>query len=152
MGEKVNAWGEPEGDGWGFPEEREILDEIRKNVPEVTSASEQPQSKDPTPTVNLEIPPINKPILSNPASGPDSAMNGPSLPEMKERLTALKTGQPAITVSESGAQGDVQMGKYYTPASMTLPYPGLDGHPRRITPIPVSVTMLPLAINVKSLD
>ena len=44
LGEKVNAWGEPEGDGWGFIEEQEILDEIRKNVPEVTSASEQPQS------------------------------------------------------------------------------------------------------------
>ena len=128
------------------------MDEIRKNVPEVTSPPEQPQSKTPTPTVNLQIPPINKPILLNPASGSSSEMNGPSIPEMKERLTALKTGQPAINVSESGAQGDVQIGKYYTPASATLPYPGLDEHPRRITPIPVSVTMRPPAVNVKSLD
>ena len=78
------------------------MDEIRKNVPEVTSASEQPQSGNPTPTINLQISPVNKPILSNPASGSGSAMNGPSLPEMRERLTALKTGQPAINVSESG--------------------------------------------------
>ena len=122
------------------------MDEIRKNVPEVTSTSVQPQSGNPTPTVNLQIPPINKPILSNPASGSSSAMNGPSLPEMKERLTALKTVQPGINVSESGAQGDVQIGKYYTPASVTLPYPRLDGHPRRIAPIPVSVTMRPPAV------
>ena len=26
---------------------------------------------------------------------------------------------------------------------MTLPYPGLDGHPRRITPIPVSLPIRP---------
>ena len=30
-----------------------------------------------------------------------------------------------------------------TPASMTLPYPGLDGHPRRITPIPISLPVSP---------
>ena len=118
----------------------------RKNVPEVTSVSEKPQSKHPTPAANLQIPPINKPIRSNPASGSSSEMNGPSIPEMKERLTALKTRQPAINVSESGAQGDVQIAKYYTPASATLPYPGLDGHPIRITPIPDSVTMRPPAV------
>ena len=63
LGEKVNAWGGPEDDGWGYTEEQEILDELRKNVPVVTSASEQPQSRDQTPTVNLQIPPINNPIL-----------------------------------------------------------------------------------------
>ena len=31
-----------------------------------------------------------------------------------------------------------------TPASMTLPYPGLDGHPGRITPIPVSLPIRPI--------
>ena len=29
--------------------------------------------------------------------------------------------------------------KFDTPASMTLPYPSLDGHQRRIMPIPISV-------------
>ena len=75
---------------------------------------------------------------------------------MQERLTALKTGQSAIHVSESGAQGNVQfstIGKYYTPASATLPYPGLDGHPRRIIPTPVSVAMSqPPAVIMKSSD
>ena len=32
-------------------------------------------------------------------------------------------------------------GNFYTPASATLPYPGLDGHQRRITPIPVTPTL-----------
>ena len=66
-------------------------------------------------------------------------------------MTALKTGQPAINVSESGAQGNVKFStieNYYTLASATLPYPGLDGHPRRITPIPVSVTMRPPAVKL----
>ena len=29
-------------------------------------------------------------------------------------------------------------GNFSTPATMTVPYPGLDGHTRRITPIPIS--------------
>ena len=60
---------------------------------------------------------------------------------MQKRVTALKIGQPAINVSESGAQRNVQfstIGKYYTPASATLPYPGLDEHQRRIIPIPIT--------------
>ena len=31
-----------------------------------------------------------------------------------------------------------------TPASMTLPYPGLDGHPRRIVPTPISIPISPI--------
>ena len=30
---------------------------------------------------------------------------------------------------------------FSTPASATLPYPGLDGHPRRIVPTPISVAI-----------
>ena len=56
--EEMNAWGEPEGP--------EILDELMKEVPMVSSASEQPQSSNQTPIVNLQIPPMNDPILSKP--------------------------------------------------------------------------------------
>ena len=48
------------------------------------------------------------PVLSNPTSGSISAMSDPDLQKMRERVTALKTGQSAIHVSESGAQGNVQ--------------------------------------------
>ena len=122
----------------------------------VPSTSEQPQAISQPPAVTLHIPSVVKPILSNPTSGSISAMSGPSLHEMQERLTALKTGQPTINVSDSGAQGNVQfstIGKYYTPASATLPYPGLDGHPRRIIPTPASVAMSqPPAVIMKSSD
>ena len=141
--EEVNNWGEPEG--------QEILDDLMKEVPLISSASEQPQVSSQTPAVNLQIPPITDQILSNPASGSISVMYGPSLREMQERLTALMAGPSEIHVSESGAQGNVQFSaaeKYYTPASATLPYPGLDGHPRRITPIPVSVTMRSPAVTL----
>ena len=152
LGEKVHAWGEPGNDGWGYPNDQEILDEIRDNFPEVTSPSEQPQGKDQTPSANLQIPPVTQPILSNPMSESDIETDGPNLLDMQKKLTALKTGPPAIKVSKSGEQGDAHFGKYYTPASMTLPYPVLDGHPRRITPIPVTVTMRPPAVNVKDTD
>ena len=112
-----------------------------KEVPMVPSTSEQPQAISQSPTVTLQIPSVVKPILSNPTSGSISVMSDPDLQEMQKRVRALKTGQPAINVSESGAQGKVQfstIGKYYTPASATLPYPGLDGHPRRIIPVTVS--------------
>ena len=65
---------------------------------------------------------------------------------MQKRVAALKTGSPAKFVSQSGAQRRVWLGlveRFSTLASATLPYPGLDGHPRRITPIPVSLPMLP---------
>ena len=77
-----------------------------------------------------------------------SAMSDPSLGGMQARLTALRTGIPTIQVSQSGAPGNVQISaaenvktpeRWYTPVSDPLHYPGLDGYPRRIEPIPVSV-------------
>ena len=136
--EEVNAWGEPEG--------QEILDELMKEVPVVSSASEQPQVSNQTPTENLQIPPTNDPILSSPASGSTPVRSDPELEDMQKRVAALKIGSPANFVSQSGAQGKVQMSsveRFSSPASMTLPYSGLDGHPWRITPIPVSLPILP---------
>ena len=127
-----------------------------KEVPMVPSTSEQPQAISQSPIVTLQIPSVVKPILSNHTSGSISSMSDPDLQKMQERVTALKTGQPAINVSESGAQGNVifsAVEKYYTPTNATLPYPGLDGHPRRIVPTPVSVNMLQTpAVTVKSPD
>ena len=43
--EEVNNWGEPEG--------QEILDDLMKEVPMISSTPEQPQVSNQTPTVNL---------------------------------------------------------------------------------------------------
>ena len=89
---------------------------------------------------------MNDPILSNPASGSTPVRSDPDLEDMQKRVAALKTGSPANFVSQSGAQGKVQLGpveRFSSPASATLPYPGLDGHPRRIMPIPVTLPILP---------
>ena len=74
--EEVNAWGEPES--------QEILDELMKEVPIVSSASEQPQVSNQPPTVTLQIPPTNDPILSSPASGSTPIRNDPELEEMQK--------------------------------------------------------------------
>ena len=74
--EEVNAWGEP-GD-------QEILDEIMKEVPLASSVSEQPQVSNQTPTVNLQIPPTNEPILSTPATGSTPVRSNPELEEMQK--------------------------------------------------------------------
>ena len=75
--------------------------------------------------------------------------------DIQKRLAAIETGSPAIQVSQGDAQGNVQkssVDQFSSPASATLPYPGLDGHPRRITPIPISVNTPIPAMNVKSSD
>ena len=72
------------------------------------------------------------------------------LQSMQERLNTLRTSQAEVKVSGQEGQGispsstaeNIQnQEKWYTPASATLPYPGLDGHPRRITPIPISLPL-----------
>ena len=136
--EEVNNWGQPEG--------QEILDDLMKEVPMISSPPEQPQVSNQTPIVNLQIPPMNDPILSSPAFGSTPVRSDPDLEDMQKRVAALKTGSPANFVSQSGAQGKVQLGpveRFSSPASATLPYPRLDGHPRRITPIPVTLPILP---------
>ena len=94
--EEVNNWGEPEG--------QEILDDLMKEVPLISSAPEQPQVSNQTPTVNLQIPPMNDPILSSPASGSTPVRSDPDLEDMQKRVAALKTGSPANFISQSGAQ------------------------------------------------
>ena len=93
--EEVNNWGEPEG--------QEILDDLMKEVPMISSTPEQPQVSNQTPIVNLQIPPMNDPILSSPAFGSTPARSDPDLEDMQKRVAALKTGSPANFVSQIGA-------------------------------------------------
>ena len=133
-----------------------------REVPTAFASPEQPQVSSQSLSVSVQASPPSAPFLPNfmPVSG--SSASDPELIDMQKRFTALKTGQPAVMVSGIEGQGIVQNStaetndenqeKWYTPASATLPYPGLDGHPRRITPIPVSVTMSDPVTTVKTPD
>ena len=135
--DEVTAWGEP-----GEQEQGE-LDDLFKEVP---IASEQPPVINPSPTVNVETLPTSIPILTKKVGDSIPGSDDKMLENMQKRFAALRTGQPANSISGTMGQGINQSGTiqnvidpkcWDTPASMTLPYPGLDGHPRRITPIPV---------------
>ena len=108
--------------------------------------------------VSLSVPHVDEkddpsvvPPISMPVSVPITIGNKPStssLPEnldqqMKAKFDQLK--QPAVdkTVKNPEKEDLSTQFKFDTPASMTLPYPGLDGHQRRITPIPISVPSPP---------
>ena len=57
---------------------------------------------------------------------------------MKKRLDSLR--QP--TIQKEKAEKHVHF-EFDTPTGATTTYPGLDGHPCRITPIPVSTPITP---------
>ena len=76
------------------------------------------------------------PVLTPQASS--SSMGGEDLIKMQEKLTALRSGQ------QETARPEIKNSfNFDALASMMLPYPGLDGHPRRITPISVTLPIPP---------
>ena len=69
-----------------------------------------------------------------------SIESGPSLPSdadqnMQKRLEDLR--RPAVTEKTEKEEKHVTF-NFDIPTTKPSPYPGLDGHPRRITPIPIS--------------
>ena len=130
--EEMNAWGEPEG--------QEILNDLLKEVP---IASEQPQVSNPSPIVSKPIPSVSTPALT--VSMPPLTF-GASVDELQAWLTAVRTSGPSKNESQEMNQGIDYAGpgaKVVNPRNTTMPYPGLDGHPRRITPIPLSLPLPP---------
>ena len=109
----------------------ELLAEVSQSFPHTTV--------NPSVTTPLSMPvPVSIPILTEASSS--------SLPEgadeqMRQKLDALR--MPAEENPEK-EQKDTSF-RFDTPASMTLPYPGLDGHQRRITPIPMSIPEIPIS-------
>ena len=79
--------------------------------------------------------PIPTPILS--------ASNTSVLPESEDQRMKDRFDQLRVPVSERepASEGVNSPFSFATPASMALPYPGLDGHPRRIVPTPVSTAI-----------
>ena len=99
------------------------------------------------PHVDSSVGPSAIPPISMPVNVPSAVLSQSSpsrMPEqldkqMKKKFDQLK--QPAVEqkVKNPEKEDPNAQFKFDTPASMTLPYPGLDGHQRRITPIPISV-------------
>ena len=119
---------ETDGDGQYQELQEELLAEVSSSFPHSGTAV------NPHVTTPMSIP--VQPAVSV-LSGPSTS----SLPEsadqrMKTRLDNLR--QPAITGKPEKEQKDTQF-NFDTPASSPPWYPCLDGHPRRITPIPISI-------------
>ena len=129
---------------------------------------EQSQPPVQTQAVNIPIPPTSMSASTPQASRPFFVFTNEDLQDVRQRFKALKTGQQETTaavsstlyntgdneqgITQTSAKEDLSFaGNYDTPASMTLPYPGLDGHPRRIVPTPVSgATLQPPVATQKS--
>ena len=64
---------------------------------------------------------------------------------MRTKLDELR--KPAVNENPEKTEKDTLF-SFDVPASKPPTYPGLDGHPRRITPIPISVAMSEPAVGV----
>ena len=122
---------------YGDLEAQEELDVLLQEADEtIPVAKDQVPLSIPPPVVSESCLPTSAPILSPRPSS--SNVGGEDLIKMQEKLDALRFSQPETTRPTIK-----KFFNFDTPASMTLPYLGLDGHPRRITPIPVSLPLPP---------
>ena len=108
--------------------QKALLQEVSLSFPHVGSTESTP--------ISIAVP-ISTPVLSESSTSvlPESADQ-----RMKDQLVNLRA---PVSKRESASNGFNSSFSFSTPTSATLPYPGLDGHPRRITPIPVSLPILP---------
>ena len=123
--------------GFGEPEAHDELDALLQEADEtIHVAKDQVPLSIPPPVVSESYLSTSAPVLSPQPSS--SNVGEDNLIKMEEKLDALRFSQPETTRPEIK-----NFFNFDTPASMTLPYPGLDGHPRRITPIPISLPLPP---------
>ena len=86
-------------------------------------------------TTPLSMPiPSATPMLSAASS---SSLPGGADEQMRMKLDELR--QPVTEEKQAKPEKRVHF-EFDTPAGATMPYPGLDGHPRRITPTPIFPT------------
>ena len=123
--EEVRGYGDPEAQG----ELNALFQEVDETIP---VAKDQVQTPTQPSSVSEPIPLTSAPILNPQASKLNTGDD--DLWDMQRRFTALRSGQ-----KESARKGVTTPFNFDTPTSMTLPYPGLDGHPRRIVPTPIFV-------------
>ena len=136
---EVKAWEENENpmetdeDALYRDMQKSILEEVSQSFPYV-GAAENTSASTPI-SMPVQLP---AQILSEPSTSdlPESADE-----RMREQLDNLRA---PVNKGEITSKGFNSSFRFSTPASATLPYPGLDGHPRRITPIPVSVPLPPI--------
>ena len=168
---EIRGWEEPVDQDEEMEQANQELDslshEVSLGIPMVPEQSQPPVQ---TQSVNVPISPTSMPILTPQASRPFFAFTNEDLQDVQRRFKALKTGQQETTAPVSSnlynTRGNEQgivytsavedlsfAGNYSTPATMTLPYPVLDGHPRQIVPIPIPTAISePPATVMKSLD
>ena len=117
--------------------QKSIIEEVSLSFPHVENAVNPSASTPLSMPVQLPVS-VHPTILSEPST---SDLSETADKRMKAKLDDLRK-----PVNEGDAQGTVQKNfdeRFSTPASMTLPYPGLDGHQRRIKPIPISLPLPP---------
>ena len=154
--EMAAGWGQEE-EPMETEEEKEhqklqetLLQEVSSSFvhvdPAITPTAKVPISMDiPVPTVTV-----------NEASS--SSIPADADERMKARLDEIR--QPVIEEKPENVQKETQfnfdvptsvtVNPVYTPISSPFHYPGLDGHPRRITPIPMSIPGIPISMGLSS--
>ena len=129
MQEKILQWDEPE-QFMDTEEERVFNENISTLLKEVSLPLADQNISVSTPQVSV--------AMAGPSGVDPSTTSTNAVPEIFQ-------SRP-IDVGNFG--GLSFPGNFSTPASVTLPYLGLDGHPRRITPIPTTPTLSqPSALN-----
>ena len=156
MQQEMNAW----QSGYHDAEEeyREMNEQILKEVPLASQAEIRPVMTENPPIIS--IPPA---VSSQFTSLPMYRIPQPSFPMVEERddqtmdeaikarwakFSAMRANVPISTVQAS--QATIPQFFNVKGSQKGMPYPGLDGHQRRITPIPVSSSEKPSLIQQKN--
>ena len=134
MKSEMSAWEETETP-MEMDEDR-LHNELQENLLEEVSLSFPHVGIAGNPSASTPIPisvPTPVPILRESSTSvlPESADQ-----RMKDKLDKLRE---SVREGRQVSGGFDTPFSFSTPASATLPYPGLDGHPRRIIPSPISV-------------
>ena len=109
--------------GYGDPEVQKELDEVLMKEAEETLrvAMDQVPLSVPLSGASVSYPLLSEPVLTPRPSS--SNLGNKKLEAMQEKLNSLRSSVPEVTRPEKK-----NLFNFDTPASMTLPYPGLDGH------------------------
>ena len=132
-----------------------VLDDLVKEVPLTQSPASEPISVSGVSIPQFSIAtPETSLVQSAPVSAIDFKMNEERIP-----ISAVQTNVPDQSMAQTSFGGFKFTGgdfsrfsspKYDMGTTPSSSYPGLDGHPRRITPIPVSQNQSPVQVMEKT--
>ena len=116
--------------------QKSLLEEVSLCFPHVGTAGNTSANTPISIPIFVSVP-IQTQILSEPST---SDLTESADQRMKNQLDNLRA---PVSKSKATSEGFNSSFSFSTPASVTLPYPRRDGHPRRITPILVTLPILP---------